>query len=116
MVAFEGRGRDKRAALVLAEVKNSGRPLTSDAVGQARGYAFWLTTPLYMVTNGDEVQLHVLHGGVQPDAQLLTFRRHELQRHWEGLCKYLAKGSVIQRKRGMETIFAKLGKQDAGKD
>ncbi len=50
-VLFNGSSRSKETALLVVEAKKIGKPLTEDAVGQARSYAMWLTTPYYMVTN-----------------------------------------------------------------
>lgn len=56
MFYTKGTSRAKEDALLIVEAKKTDRILTDDSVGQARAYALWLSTPFYLVTNGDEVR------------------------------------------------------------
>src|SRR5205814_993754 len=58
-VLFNGLSRAKDDALLIVEAKKTEKILTEDAVGQARAYAMWLSTPYYIVTNGDEIRVYL---------------------------------------------------------
>lgn len=97
-VLFNGAGRSKENALLIVEVKKSGKIITEDAVGQARAYAMWLTPPYYLVTNGDEIRVYLFRGAVQPDVMLTTLKRTDLRQHWAMLYKILNKTAAIEYK------------------
>lgn len=101
-VLFNGPHHGKENALLVVEAKKADKMLTSDAVGQAKGYAVWLATPYYLVTNGEEIRLFLCGGGLQADVELVRFLRADLPRHWETLYSHIGKAAVIERK-------AKLG-------
>ena len=81
-VLFNGSSRSKEDALLIVEAKKTTRALTEDAVGQARGYAMWLITPYYIVTNADEIQVWLFRGAMQPDMKRMSFKRGDLRSHW----------------------------------
>lgn len=91
IVLFDGGDRAPAKALVVVEAKSPKKKLTNDAIGQARSYAFVLTTPLYVVTNGEEVRVWRFAGGFASDVQLLDFRRSELKERWSELFAVLNK-------------------------
>jgi hypothetical protein len=108
VVVFNGSKRSKDDALLVIEAKKE--KLTEDAVGQAQSYARELTTPFYLVTNGEEIRLYNFRGAVQPDAKLASFNRRELKQQWRSLYETLNKTAVIdlkQRlKQRLETMYS----------
>jgi hypothetical protein len=84
-VLFNGPSRSKEDALLIVEAKKTTRPVTEDAVGQARAYAMWLITPYYIVTNADDIQVWLFRGAVQPDVKVMSFKRSDLRKHWATL-------------------------------
>ena len=108
-VLFDGAGRAKGDALLIVEAKKAGRDLTEDSVGQARAYAMWLTTPYYIVTNGDDIRVYLFRGAVQPDALLMNFKREELRHNWGTLHKNLNKSAAIEYKDRLRRILAAGG-------
>lgn len=106
---FNGENREKTHALLIVEAKKANKLLTKDAVGQARGYAVWLTTPFYLVTNAEEVELYLYRAGLQPDVRLMKFSRSELRQNWEELYHHINKAAVIERKERLREIFATNG-------
>lgn len=98
-IVFNGRGREKEDALLVVECKRSSRIILDDAVGQARAYAMWLSTPYYLVTNGDQVKLFLFRGAIQTDVQLLHCDRNTLKDHWPVLYQHVARDSVVDYKR-----------------
>lgn len=97
LVLFDGERRDKDSALLVIEAKRANGPITSDAVGQARGYAIWLKTPYYAVISPEEVQVHLFRG-YQPDVQVMKFGRQQLGANWEAFYAHLNKAAVLDRK------------------
>lgn len=104
-VLFDGKDRAKENALLIVEAKKTSKILTEDAAGQARAYAIWLTTPYYMVTNGDDIRVYLFRGAVSPDVMLMNFKRSEMRQNWTALFKSLNKAAVIKYK---EELSAKL--------
>lgn len=99
LVLFDGDVRKNENALIVVESKNSTKEISGDALGQARAYAMWLTTPYYVITNGKEVQVFLNRGGTIPDVLLLQFQENELEKIWQELFTKLNKQSVIGYKR-----------------
>jgi hypothetical protein len=97
-VLFNGSNRAKENALLIVEAKRTEKILTEDAVGQARAYAMWLSTPYYIVSNGDEVRVYLFRGAIQADVILMTFRRSDLREQWSSFYQTVSKAAVIQRK------------------
>lgn len=95
---FNGLSRSKEDALLIVEVKKTGRALREDAVGQARAYAMWLNTPYYIVTNADEIQVHLFRGATLPDVRVLSLKRSELRSNWAALYERINKEAVIEQK------------------
>ncbi len=108
-VLFAGASRAKEDALLIVEAKKAERVLTEDAVGQARAYAMWLTTPYYIVTNGNDIRVYLFRGAVQPDVLLMNFKREELRQHWGALYKNLNKSAAIGYKERLSKILAAGG-------
>jgi hypothetical protein len=105
-VLFKGPSRAKEDALLIVEAKKTDRILTDDSVGQARAYALWLSTPYYLVTNGEEVRLYLFRGAIQPDVMLMTFKRQDFRQHWAQLYQTLSKDSVMEYKDKLSTMLA----------
>lgn len=104
-VLFNGPSREKDDALLVVEAKKTDRVLTEDATGQARAYALWLTTPYYIVTNGEEVRVYLFRGAIQPDVMLLNFYRFGLREQWRPLYRTLNKSAVIEYKNRLKTML-----------
>lgn len=98
-VLFNGLSRAKDDVLVIVEVKGHNHFVTQDAVEQAQSYAFRLTPPYYMVTNGDEVRVFIFRGAIQPDVMLMKFGRAELKEQWAQLYRTLNKKTVVAFKK-----------------
>lgn len=106
---FNGLSREKKDALLVVEAKKADKLLTEDAVGQAKGYAVWLTTPYYVATNAEEIRLYLSRAGLQPDVALMKFPRSELRQHWATLHQHINKAAVIERKKKLGKILADNG-------
>lgn len=108
-VLFNGLSRSKDDALLIVEAKRMEKILTEDAIGQARGYAIWLSTPYYVVTNGNEVRVYLFRGAIQPDVMLMTFKRSELRQQWAALYQTLNKRAVIDFKEKLSRVLTTNG-------
>ena len=106
---FDGLSRSKEDALLVVEVKKSGRVLREDAVGQARAYAMWLNTPYYVVTNADEIQVFLFRGATLPDVKLMHLKRGDLDTQWAALYERINKAAVIEHKQKLRRAFAADG-------
>lgn len=106
---FNGESREKTHALLIVEAKKAGKSLTKEAVGQAKGYAVWLTAPFYLVTNAEDVELYLYRAGLQPDVRLMKFSRCALRQSWGELYQHINKAAVIERKNKLREIFATNG-------
>ncbi|MDQ2808477.1 MAG: type I restriction enzyme HsdR N-terminal domain-containing protein [Chloroflexota bacterium] len=104
-VMFNGLSRGKGDALLIVEAKKTEKIITEDAIGQARAYAMWLTTPYYLVTNGDTIRLYLFRGAVQTDILLLNFTRAELPQNWRALYHTLNKPAVIEYKQHLDKVL-----------
>lgn len=104
-VLFDGANRSRENALLVVEAKKTTRPLTEDAVGQARAYAMWLITPYYVVTNADEVQVYLFRGAMQPDVRTMRFKRSDLREHWDMLYGSINKAAVIDYKEKLRKVL-----------
>lgn len=105
-VLFNGRSRAKEDALLIVEAKKANRVLSDDATGQARAYAMWLSTPYYLVTNGEEVRVYLFRGAIQTDVMLLAFKRAEFRQHWSQLYRTLCRDCVIEYKQRLSKMMA----------
>jgi hypothetical protein len=112
-VLFNGLSRDKADALLVIEAKKIERILTEDAVGQARAYALWLTTPYYLVTNGEDMRVYLFRGAIQPDVVLMSFNRRQMGENWSALYRTLHKDSVIEYKARWQQVLAGTAVQHA---
>lgn len=106
---FNGSSREKKDALLIVEAKKSNKTLTEDAIGQAKGYAIWLTAPFYLITNADEILLYLSRAGLQPDLGIMKFQRSELRKNWATLYLHINKSIVMERKEKLGRIFAASG-------
>jgi Type I restriction enzyme R protein N terminus (HSDR_N) len=97
--------RTRDDALLVVEAKKTERILTEDAVGQARAYAMWLTTPYYLVTNGEDLRVYLFRGAVQSDVLLMNFRRAELAQNWLAFWQTLNKDAVIEYKEKLRKVL-----------
>jgi type I site-specific restriction endonuclease len=113
-VLFNGTGRSKEAALLTVEAKKASRPLTEAVAGQALGYAMWLTTPYYLVTNGDEVRVYLSWGAVAPDVMLMNFKRSEMRQNWDVFFKTLNKAAVVERKKELSEMLTPDARNSGG--
>jgi hypothetical protein len=104
-VLFNGKSRKKDDALLIVEAKRSEKILTEDATGQARAYALWLSTPYYIVTNGDDVRVYLFRGAVQPDIMLMSFKRIDMRQQWGNLYQTLNKNAVIEFKEKLSKML-----------
>jgi Type I restriction enzyme R protein N terminus (HSDR_N) len=112
-VLFNGLSRDKADALLVIEAKKIERILTEDAVGQARAYALWLTTPYYLVTTGEDMRVYLFRGAIQPDVVLMSFNRRQMGENWSALYRTLHKDSVIEYKARWQQVLAGTAVQHA---
>jgi hypothetical protein len=108
-VLFNGANRTIDDVLLIVEAKKTERILTEDAVGQARAYAMWLSTPYYIVSNGDEVRVYLFRGAVQPDVMLMTFKRGDLRQNWGKLYQTVGKQAIIEHKEKLSKMHADSG-------
>lgn len=108
-VLFNGTSRAKEDALLVVEAKKTTRVLTEDAVGQARAYTMWLSTPYYIVTNGEELRVYLFRGAVQPDVMLTAFKCVDLKSNWNLLYKTLNKSSVMKYKEKLHKLLSSHG-------
>jgi hypothetical protein len=104
-VLFNGLSRTRDDALVIVEAKRTEKILTEDAVGQARAYAMWLTTPYYLVTNGEDLRVYLFRGAIQADVLLMSFNRRDLRQQWKVLYNTLNKESVIDYKEKLRKVL-----------
>lgn len=102
---FEDSSREKEKALLVVEAKSSEKKLTDDAIGQARSYASELSTPYYVVTNGNQIIVFLFRGGLVKDNQVMNFSRQELREKWQEFYGILSKKSVIETKRKIKEIM-----------
>ncbi len=105
-VLFEGSNRSRDNALVVIEAKRPGKRLTDDDVGQVRSYAFALSVPYYLLTNGDEIRLYQFRAGMQQDVLLSTFHRRELRGRWLELYQRLHRSAIVDLKRNFARVLA----------
>lgn len=102
---FNGLLREKEKALLVVEAKTSEKKLTEDAIGQARSYASELSTPYYIITNGNQILVFLFRGGLVEDNQIMNFSRQELRERWQEFYNILSKASVIETKRKIKEIM-----------
>lgn len=105
---FDGSLREKEKALIVVEAKSSEKKLTDDAVGQAHSYAIELSTPYYIVTNGNQIMVFLFRGGLVGDNQIMNFTRQELRLKWQEFYGRLCKASVIETKRKIKEIMSSI--------
>ena len=106
-VLFDGPNHFKGSALFVVEAKKKLKPLpiSEDAIGQARAYAMWLSTPYYLVTNGEDIRVFVFRGALQ-DVMLLDLNRDQLQAKWAEFYGYLNRAAVVAYKRQVADAMA----------
>jgi hypothetical protein len=110
LVLFNGPDREKSNTLVVVEgklAKNNIGHISGTAVGQARSYAVWLSTPYYVVTNGTEIQVFIYRGVGLPDVPVNTIKREDLKQQWGELFTKLNKSAVIDYKKRLLDMLSK---------
>jgi hypothetical protein len=111
LVLYNGPSRDKEAdALVMVEAKIARKNtdlISGAAIGQARSYAVWLSTPYYVVTNGNEIQVFISRGAGLPDVLMNTIKKDQLKQQWKELYTTLNKAAVIDYKNRLREMLAK---------
>ena len=73
-------GPDRRQARIVIEVKGPKTRLDGAVQAQARSYAFALNAPLYVLTNGQRLQVY--KRGVEGDLCIVGCGVDELQERW----------------------------------
>ena len=109
LVLFNGKSRAKEDALLVVEAKKKKATtavLHEDAVGQARAYAMWLSTPYYFVTNGEEMRVYLFRGALLPDLMLMTFKRSEFKQNWVDFYQILNREAVVARKEELRKMLS----------
>lgn len=87
---------DAGGALVVVEAKAPSQPLTENVRKQARSYAFRLEAPVYIITNGKELQ--IFHRGVLKDRCFLSCSTRQIGESWEAIQQAAGKSSVMSLK------------------
>jgi type I site-specific restriction endonuclease len=80
-------------ALVVVEAKAPNVSLGEAMAKQARSYAFRLGSPIYITTNGKEVQ--VFHRGAIDDRCVLSCTVGQLSEKWEAMQAAAGKSNVV---------------------
>lgn len=65
---------------LVIEAKEPNQLLTSAVQEQARSYAYGLSAPLYMVTNGKEVRIY--ERKIDSDLEVISFLTKEIAQNW----------------------------------
>jgi hypothetical protein len=91
---------DQDRALMVVEVKAPDVALGEAVREQARSYAFRLGAPVYLVTNGTELQIY--HLGVVKDYPVLVCPTAELGAHWEAVERYAGRDRVTALRTALE--------------
>ena len=69
----------------------------------------WLTTPYYIVTNADEIQVHLFRGATLPDVKVSHLKRNDLHTQWAALYERINKAGVIEHKQRLRMAFSPDG-------
>ena len=85
---------DSHEALLVIEAKAPRIPIEDIVVQQARSYAIWLEAPVYILTNGEEVQ--VFHRGVIKDSCVFECSTENLGEEWDRLEAVAGKSAVLE--------------------
>lgn len=104
-VVFNGKARSPEAALIIVEAKRTGKQISEDATGQAKSYATWLSTPYYLITNGDDIRLYLFRGARSADVLVMALTRDKLHENWEKLCTILTKPAVVNYKERLDKML-----------
>ncbi|MFC4637691.1 type I restriction enzyme HsdR N-terminal domain-containing protein [Deinococcus hohokamensis] len=102
-VLFDGARRDPGSALLVVEAKRSGKRL-SDAVGQARSYAMFLSSPYYLLTNGDELRVYLYRSPIEADVELLITTRATLRDAFAELHRLISRPATVEYRRVMAAL------------
>lgn len=84
---------DEGNALVVLEAKAPRVALDGSAVEQARSYAIQLEAPVYVVTNGEEIQ--VFQRGAIRDRCVFTCATRNLEDEWQSIEALASKTKVV---------------------
>jgi hypothetical protein len=78
--------------LLVVEAKSTTVDLTKYE-GQARSYAYWLHTPVWVLTSGEQTWLY--HDGVgSPPSIALSFAREDIKSAWPDIITHLSRESI----------------------
>jgi hypothetical protein len=80
-------------ALIIVEAKAPSVLLSEAVAKQARSYAFRLGAPIYITTNGKEIQ--IFHRGIIEDRCVLSCTTSQLSKNWEAIQEAASKSNVI---------------------
>ena len=105
IVVFDGVNHSQKTSLLVVEAKKSGKILTKDHIGQVDSYATELSTPYYILTNGDEVRVYLSLAKIQPAVELLNFKQDNLKENWSELYKTLSKKAITKQKEKLKKLL-----------
>ncbi len=83
----------KDVPYMVIEAKEKNQPLNTDAKEQARSYCFALNAPLYMLTNGRQVQL--FRRGVDSDMMIFNSDVAKLPDNWSELYRVIGAVELV---------------------
>ena len=99
-VLYAGPERSVANALIAVEAKAVGVPLEAGE-DQARSYALWAGTPVYLICNGTTLRAVQFLPGAQ-GYRALQCEVVELARKWEEIATFLSRSEVILTKERLE--------------
>ncbi len=107
LVAFNGRSRERKDALLIVEAKKSDKEIKESDIEQAKSYAKVLTPACYIVTNGTRVEVFLYNGSLAPDECILDFNGSILINKWDELYQEVSKKATVLRKSRLLTFISK---------
>jgi predicted type IV restriction endonuclease len=91
----ETPSRGHRRALVVVEAKGPGQKLDSAVQAQVRSYAFGLSAPMYVLTNGQRIQ--IFRRGIERDDCVLDCEVNELVVRWGEIEEHIGASAWLGR-------------------
>jgi type I site-specific restriction endonuclease len=88
-VLYEKTASNHRNAFVIIEVKEPNIVLDSAARDQARSYAMGLNAPIYVITNGRNIQ--IFRRGIQEDIRIVNCTVSNLAEEWDVINQTMGK-------------------------
>jgi len=92
---------EKGDALLVVEAKAPAKPLGENVAKQARSYAFRLGAPVYITTNGN--QLEIFQRGVLEDRCAISCDTNQLAEKWETIQGVAGKENVQTLRESLTT-------------